>query len=285
MIKKLLLVLELIKFQHTIFALPFAFLGALLASREIPPWQTSAWILVAMIGARSAAMAFNQLADHQFDALNPRTQSRVLPTSQISRGFVSLFTVISTALFFFSAWNLNQLALLLTLPAIAIIFAYSFTKRVTFLSHLFLGLSLAIAPVGGWVAVNGSLELEPFLIGISVMFWVSGFDIIYACQDLEFDRKMGLNSIPQRFGILVSLRIAKIFHFAMTGFLLLAFWVSGLSWLSWVGFIVVVISLLYEHSLVKETDLSRINVAFFTVNGFIGIALLLFVGIDLYLES
>ena len=133
--------------------------------------------------------------------------------------------------------------------------------------------------------MNGSLELEPFLIGISVMFWVSGFDIIYACQDLEFDRKMGLNSIPQRFGILVSLRIAKIFHFAMTGFLLLAFWVSGLSWLSWVGFIVVVISLLYEHSLVKETDLSRINVAFFTVNGFIGIALLLFVGIDLYLES
>ena len=230
-------------------------------------------------------MAFNQLADHQFDALNPRTQSRVLPTSQISRSFVSLFTVISTALFFFSAWNLNQLALLLTLPAIAIIFAYSFTKRVTFLSHLFLGLSLAIAPVGGWVAVNGSLELEPFLIGISVMFWVSGFDIIYACQDLEFDRKMGLNSIPQRFGILISLRIAKIFHFAMTGFLLLAFWVSGLSWLSWVGFIVVVISLLYEHSLVKETDLSRINVAFFTVNGFIGIALLLFVGIDLYLES
>ena len=272
--RPLLLVLEMIKFQHTVFALPFAFLGAFLASRGLPPWHKSAWILVAMVGARSAALAFNRLADQRFDALNPRTSSRALPAGQLSRNFVALFTVVSTALFFVAAWNLNRLALVLAPLAIVIVFAYSLTKRVTPLSHLFLGLSLAIAPVGGWVAVRGSLEWDPVLIGLAVAFWTAGFDVIYACQDVEFDLKMGLHSIPRHFGISASLRISRLFHFVMLGFLFLAFRVSGLSWLSWIGFTVVAISLLYEHRLVKAHDLSRVNLAFFTVNGVISIALL-----------
>ncbi len=285
MVRKLLLVLEMIKFQHTIFALPFAFLGAFLAARGLPPWQTSAWILVAMVGARSAALAFNRLADHRLDALNPRTTSRALPAGQVSRTFVSFFILVSTALFLWAAWNLNKLALALAPLAIVIVFAYSFTKRVTSLSHLFLGLSLAIAPVGGWVAVSGSLELEPVLLGLAVAFWAGGFDIIYACQDVDFDVEMGLHSIPQRFGIPISLLISRGFHLVMLVFLFLAFQVSGLSWLGWIGFGLVGISLVYEHSLVRADDLTRVNIAFFTVNGVISIALLVFVGLDLHLAS
>ena len=283
MFRKALIVLEMIKIEHTVFALPFAFLGAFFGSRGFPGWATSGWILVAMVGARSAAMAFNRLSDQRLDALNPRTAARALPQGQVSPAFVVSFIVFSTALFFWAAWNLNLLALALSPLAMVIVLGYSFTKRFTPLSHLFLGLALAIAPVGGWVAARGSLDWEPFLLSLVVVFWVGGFDVIYACQDVDFDRKMGLNSIPQRFGIRTSLQISRLLHLIMMGFLFLAFSRSGLSWLSWIGFAVVGGSLLYGHSLVRGGDLSRINVTFFTMNGVISIALLGFVGLDLHM--
>ena len=283
MIRKAFIVLEMIKIEHTVFALPFAFLGAFFGSGGFPGWATSWWILVAMVGARSAALAFNRLSDHRLDALNPRTATRALPEGKVSPAFVLSFIVFSTALFFWAAWNLNLMALALAPLAMVIVLGYSVTKRFTPLSHLVLGLALAIAPVGGWVAARGSLDWEPFLLSLAVVFWVAGFDVIYACQDVDFDRKMGLNSIPQRFGIRTSLHISRLFHVIMMGFLFLAFWRFGLSWLSWIGFSVVGVSLIYEHSLVRARDLSRLNVAFFTANGVISIALLLFVGLDLHL--
>jgi len=282
-IRKALVILEMIKIEHTVFALPFAFLGAFFSSRGFPGWTAAWWILVAMVGARSAAMAFNRLADQRFDALNPRTASRALPEGKISPAFVVSFIVVSTGLFLWAAWNLNPLALALAPVALAIVLGYSFTKRFTSLSHLFLGLSLAMAPVGGWVAVRGSLDWEPFLLALAVVFWVAGFDVIYACQDAEFDRRMGLNSIPQRYGIRTSLQIAVVFHLIMMALLFIVFSCSGLSWLSWIGFSVVGASLLYGHRLVRAGDLSHINVAFFTMNGVISLALLLFVGLDLHL--
>ena len=285
MIRKALIVLEMIKIEHTVFALPFAFLGAFFGSGGFPGWATSWWILVAMVGARSAAMAFNRLSDRRLDALNPRTATRALPEGKVSPAFVVFFIVFSTTVFFWAAWNLNLLALALAPLAMVIVLGYSFTKRFTLLSHLFLGLALAIAPVGGWVAARGNLDWEPFLLSLAVVFWVAGFDVIYACQDADFDRKMGLNSIPQRFGIRTSLQISRVLHLTMMGFLFLAFSRAGLSWLSWIGFSIVGSSLLYAHSLVRPGDLSRINVAFFTMNGVISIALLLFVGLDLHLRG
>jgi 4-hydroxybenzoate polyprenyltransferase len=282
-IRKILIVFEMIKIEHTVFALPFAFLGAFFAARGFPGWATSAWILVAMVGARSAAMAFNRLSDHRFDAINPRTADRALPQGQVSRPFVVVFILTSTALFFWAAWNLNRLALTLAPGALVIVLGYSLTKRFTPFSHLFLGLALAIAPIGGWVAVRASLDLEPLLLSAAVVFWVAGFDVIYACQDAGFDRRIGLHSVPQRFGVERALNISRIFHLLMLGFLSLAFWQLGASWLGWTGLVVVAVSLLYEHSLVLASDLSRVNLAFFTVNGVISIALLVFVALDLHL--
>ncbi len=284
MIRKTLVVLEMIKFEHTVFALPFAFLGAFFGSEGFPGWATSGWILIAMVGARSAAMAFNRLADRRYDAMNPRTADRALPAGKVSPGFVIIFIVCSTALFLWAAWNLNPLAMALAPVAMLIVLGYSFTKRFTPFSHFFLGLALAIAPVGGWVAARASLDWEPLLLGLAVAFWVTGFDLIYACQDVDFDRRIGLKSIPQRFGVGTSLQISKIFHLIMMGLLFLVFWRFGLSWLSWIGFALVGASLVYEHSLVRASDLSRVNVAFFTMNGVISIALLLFVGLDLHLR-
>ena len=189
--KSLLIVLESIKFEHTVFALPFAFLGAFLAARGFPGWETSFWIMAAMVGARSAAMAFNRLVDREDDRLNPRTKNRALPRRRLSFKFVALFTLVSSLLFLVSSWMLNDLAFRLSPLALVIILAYSYTKRLTTFSHFVLGLSLAIAPVGGWVAVRGELSLAPFYVAAAVLFWVAGFDIIYACQDYEFDRKLG----------------------------------------------------------------------------------------------
>ncbi len=281
--KKLLTVLEMIKFEHTVFALPFAFLGAFLAARGLPGWEVSGWILAAMVGARSAAMAFNRLADHHFDALNPRTAGRALPAGRLDRRFVAAFVVVAAALFFAAAAMLNPLALQLSPAALAIVLFYSYTKRFTLLSHVFLGLSLAIAPVGGWVAVRGELDWAPFCLAAAVLFWVGGFDIIYACQDLEFDRRTGLHSIPSRLGTRRALWLAAAFHIAMVAFLLTAFSLFQLSVLSWVGLLVVAVGLAYEHSLVGPDDLSRVNAAFFTVNGIISLTLLLFVGLDVCL--
>lgn len=283
--KKLLLVLEMIKFEHTVFALPFALLGAFLAARGFPSGATLLWILMAMVGARSAAMAFNRLADLRYDAANPRTAGRALPAGAVSRAFVTLFVIGAVALFVFSAAMLNRLSLILSPLALLIIFFYSYTKRFTMLSHIFLGLSLAIAPVGGWIAVTGRLAWEPFLVAAAVLFWVAGFDIIYACQDVDFDRQAGLHSVPSRLGIGGGLWLARSFHVIMVALLALAIGVFRLSWLSVVGLSVVIVSLIYEHSLVRVDDLSRVNVAFFTLNGIISLVLLFFVSLDLCLRA
>lgn len=280
---KLRIVLKMIKFEHTVFALPFAFLGAFLAAGGFPGWETSFWILMAMVGARSSAMAFNRLVDVRFDRLNPRTANRALPRGLVSAGFVAAFTAISSALFIFSAWMLNPLAFALSWPALMVVLAYSLTKRFTSLSHLVLGLSLAIAPVGGWIAVRGQLDWAPFSLAAAVLFWVAGFDIIYACQDLEFDQRQGLYSFPSRIGIRKALWLSALFHLIMVAFLFQTFVAFNLSYLSWLGLLVVTIGLMYEHSLVDEKDLSRVNAAFFAVNGVISILLFTFVSLDLCL--
>jgi len=281
--KRLFIVLEMIKFEHTVFAIPFAFLGAFLAARGFPGWRPTLWIILAMFGARSAAMGFNRLVDADLDSKNPRTAKRALPRRLLTRRFVLLFVVASSLLFFVSAWSLNRLALLLSPLALFIILAYSYTKRFTSLSHLLLGLSLAIAPVGGWVAVRGTLEAAPFYVAAAVLFWVAGFDIIYACQDVEFDRSVGLYSMPSRLGIRRSLQISSAFHILMVFLLIWTFWLFRLSVLSWIGLGLVAIGLIYEHSLVKAEDLSRVNAAFFTINGIISVILFVFVGTDLCL--
>jgi 4-hydroxybenzoate polyprenyltransferase len=281
--KRLFIVLEMIKFEHTVFAIPFAFLGAFLAARGFPGWRPTLWIILAMFGARSAAMGFNRLVDADLDSRNPRTGNRALPRQVLTRRFVFVFVVGSCLLFFFSAWRLNRLALTLSPLALFVVLGYSYTKRFTSWSHLFLGLSLGIAPVGGWVAVRGTLELAPFYVAAAVLFWVAGFDIIYACQDVEFDRSAGLYSMPSRFGIRRSLQISSAFHILMMFLLIWTFRLFRLSVLSWVGLGLVAIGLIYEHSLVKAEDLSKVNAAFFTINGIISVILFVFVGADLCL--
>lgn len=281
--KSLVLVLETIKFEHTIFALPFAFLGAFLAARGFPGWETSFWIIMAMIGARSAAMSFNRLADRFDDRLNPRTSDRALPRKLLSAQFVALFTLASSILFIFSAWMLNDLAFHLSPIALVIVLLYSYTKRFTSLSHLVLGLSIAIAPVGGWVAVRGEIHLAPLYVAAAVLFWVAGFDIIYACQDYDFDRKFGRFSWPSKWGIKTALRISAFFHVLMMLLLIYAFSQFQLSLFSWMGLVLTGIGLIYEHSLVHPEDLSRLNAAFFTLNGLISVVLLVSVGLDLCL--
>ena len=281
--KSLLVVLESIKFEHTVFALPFAFLGAFLAARGSPGWTTSLWIMAAMVGARSAAMAFNRLVDREDDRLNPRTRDRALPQGLLSTRFVALFILASSVLFLISAWMLNDLAFRLSPLALAIILAYSYTKRFTAFSHLLLGLSLAIAPVGGWVAVRGELSLAPFYVAAAVLFWVGGFDIIYACQDYEFDRKLGRYSLPGKWGIKTALRLSAVSHVVMMACLMAAFLYFQLSLFSWLGLALVAVGLIYEHTLVRPDDLSRLNAAFFTLNGIISMVLFAFVGLDLWL--
>ena len=281
--KSLLVVLESIKFEHTVFALPFAFLGAFLAAGGNPGWVTSFWIMAAMVGARSAAMAFNRLVDREDDGLNPRTRNRALPQGLLSTRFVALFILASSVFFLISAWMLNDLAFRLSPVALAIILAYSYTKRFTAFSHLLLGLSLAIAPVGGWVAVRGELSLAPFYVAAAVLFWVGGFDIIYACQDYEFDRKLGRYSVPGKWGIKTALRLSSLFHVAMVACLMVALLHFQLSLFSWLGLALVAVGLIYEHSLVRPDDLSQLNAAFFTLNGIISVIFFAFVGLDLWL--
>lgn len=280
--KKLLLVLQMIKFEHTIFALPFAFLGAFLAADGFPGLQTSAWITLAMLGARSTAMAFNRLVDRMSDSLNPRTADRALPRGLVSLQFVCTFIAGSSMLFIFSAWMLNELAFQLSPVALVIIFFYSYTKRFTSLSHLFLGVSLAIAPIGGWIAVRGEVDVSAFYLAAAVVFWVGGFDIIYACQDVEFDRQQQLYSIPSRFGKRIALQISILFHILMMLVLTYSFLKFGLSILSWMGLSMVALLLIYEHRLVKTGQMTN---AFFTVNGLISLILCIFVGLDLCLTT
>jgi 4-hydroxybenzoate polyprenyltransferase len=275
-------VLEMIKFEHSVFALPFALTGALLAARATqhgwPSLRQILWIVVAMIAARSAAMTINRIADRRYDKENPRTKMRALATGALSVSFAWVFTLIAVVVFFLAAWQLNPLALKLAPLAIAILFFYSFTKRFTSWSHLFLGFALGISPAAAWIAITGSLDWRMLILCSAVTLWVGGFDVLYACQDIEFDQQSGLFSVPKRFGVANALWIARVMHVAVV--LLLA-WLAasfGLPWPAWAGIVVVAALLAYEHSLVKANDLSKLNAAFFTVNGYISMLFLLFWG-------
>src|SRR5882762_6164042 len=266
--------LEMIKIEHTLFALPFAFLGAVLAANGLPNPRQVLWITLAMLGARSTAMAFNRIADRKYDALNPRTSTRAIPAGLLSVGFVWAFTAVSTVLFFISAAMLNRLTLILAPVALASVLLYSFTKRWTLLSHLLLGWCLAIAPTGAWIAVRGALDSAvPILLSILVLFWTAGFDVLYACQDYDFDVKVGLHSIPRRFGIANSLLIARLFHASAFVALLALYWITHLGVFALIGVVVTGILLVYQHRLVRADDLSKLNAAFFTTNAFVSVIL------------
>jgi 4-hydroxybenzoate polyprenyltransferase len=288
--KRLLLTLEMIKFEHSVFALPFALTGALLAFRAggWPPgaaefWSKTGWIVAAMVGARSAAMAFNRLVDADIDSRNPRTRTRHLPAGLLGRGFAWGFVVVSSTVFFLAAGQLNRLCLRLAPVALATIFFYSFTKRFTSFSHLVLGFSLGIAPAAAWIAVRGSLDPRILWMTAAVTFWTGGFDIIYACQDYEFDCAESLSSIPKRIGIPAALMVARGLHAAMVGSLLALVYGLGLGALALAGVAAVIALLAYEHSLVKANDLSRVNAAFFTMNGYISVVFFCFWAADILL--
>jgi len=271
----------MIKFEHSVFALPFALVGALLAARAggaLPSWRQILWIVVAMVGARSAAMTMNRIADLEYDRRNPRTSSRALPAGHLSVGFASAFTVLASAVLVVAAWQLNLLALKLSPVALAILFLYSYTKRFTSWSHFVLGLCLGISPAAAWIAIRGSLDWRMLILCAAVTLWVGGFDVLYACQDVEFDRAAGLHSIPKRFGIAKALGIARAMHVLMVTLLIWLAWSFHLAWPAWAGIGVVGALLAYEHSLVKPNDLSKMNAAFFTVNGYISLLFLLFWG-------
>lgn len=265
--------LEMIKFSHTLFALPFALLAAFLAARGLPSWPTLAKILLAMVGARSAAMAHNRLADREIDAVNPRTVSRALPSGTLTPGFVRVFLVASVALFLVAAATLNRLTLLLSPVALGLLFFYSYTKRFTWLSHLVLGLCLALAPIGAWIAVTGSIAWTAILLGLAVLLWTAGFDILYALQDEEHDRKTGLKSLPARWGARTALAVSALLHAAMIPLLLAVWRLSGGGLLFAASILATAAALLYQHAIVKPGDLSRINAAFFTANGFVSVVL------------
>lgn len=271
----------MVRIEHTIFALPFAFLGAFLAVRGIPDLRQTGWIILAMIGARSAAMAFNRLVDMPFDSRNPRTANRALPRKQLSKGFVILFIAISSAMLVFAAAMLNPLSMKLCPLALGIIFFYSYTKRFTWFAHMFLGVALACAPIGAWIALKGSISSAPLILGFAVALWVAGFDIIYSCQDVEFDRNESLFSIPKRFGIRAALWISGILHLIMLGILAFLFVQEGMGIIGFSGLVIVGLLLAYEHRLVRPTDLSRANTAFFTINGWISILLCVTTAIDI----
>jgi 4-hydroxybenzoate polyprenyltransferase len=276
--------LEMIKWEHSIFALPFALCGAMLAAGGWPTaWQLS-WIIVAMVAARSAAMAFNRLADAKIDAVNPRTQTRALPAGVLSRGFVGAFVTVACAVFVLAASQLNRLTLLLSPVALAIVLLYSYTKRFTRWSHLVLGFALGVAPAAAWIAVRGSLDARILLLTAAVTFWVSGFDVLYACQDYDFDLRNGLHSIPRYLGIGRALLIARLFHAAMMLLLVALVLSFHLGAIGLAGVAVVGLLLAYEHSLVSRDDLSRLNAAFFTMNGVISVVFFLFVAADLLLR-
>lgn len=265
--------LEMIKFSHTLFALPFALLAAFLAARGLPSWPTLAKILLAMVGARSAAMAHNRLADREIDAVNPRTVSRALPSGTLTPGFVRVFLVASVALFLVAAATLNRLTLVLSPVALGLLFFYSYTKRFTWLSHLVLGLCLALAPIGAWIAVTGSIAWTAILLGLAVLLWTAGFDILYALQDEEHDRKTGLKSLPARWGARTALAVSALLHAAMIPLLLAVWRLSGGGLLFAASILATAAALLYQHAIVKPGDLSRINAAFFTANGFVSVVL------------
>jgi 4-hydroxybenzoate polyprenyltransferase len=273
--------LEMIKWEHSIFVLPFALSGAMLAARGLPNGHQLVWIVVAMVAARSAAMAFNRLADASIDAANPRTQARALPAGHLSAGFVSAFVMVSCGVFVLASSQLNRAAFRLSPLALAVVLLYSYTKRLTRWSHLVLGFAMGIAPSAAWIAVRGSLDPRILLLTAAVMFWGGGFDVLYACQDYEFDRRAGLYSVPRHFGISRALWIARAFHIAMLILLIGVVMAFGLGRLATAGVLAVALLLVYEHSLVSSSDLSKLNAAFFTMNGVISVVFFCFLAGDL----
>lgn len=272
--------LEMIKIEHTLFALPFALLGAVLAARGLPTAWQLLWITLAMVGARSAAMAFNRIADHKFDAANPRTRTRAIPAGLLSLKFAWGFTLASAALFFLAAAMLNRLTLLLAPVAIFSVLLYSYTKRFTSLSHLVLGWCLCIAPTGAWIAVRGAIDSPvPLLLSLVVLLWTAGFDVLYACQDYEFDRQTGLRSIPARVGITRALWISRLLHAGAFAALVALYLTATTGAFALAGVILTGALLVYQHSLVRADDLSRLNAAFFTTNAFVSVILFITFGI------
>ena len=283
MFRKLFIILEMIKFEHTIFALPFALVAALTAVRGVPSWGQLGWLLLAMVGARSSAMTFNRLADVEFDRRNPRTAGRALPAGVITVAQAWLFTLLTAGLLVLAAAMLNRLALYLSPVALAVVWGYSFAKRFTRWSHLVLGLALGIAPSAAWIALTGRLEPPAMLLTLAVICWTAGFDIIYACQDVEFDRQVGLHSLPARLGVGPALAVSSVLH--LCAFALLV--VAGLTAHLGIGYgaalLPVAILLVVQHRMVTPTDLSRANAAFFTANGLISLVLLAGTAVDILL--
>jgi 4-hydroxybenzoate polyprenyltransferase len=285
LLKKIRTTLEMIKWEHSIFALPFALTAMLLAARGLPGWRTAGWIVVAMVAARSAAMAFNRWADADLDAENPRTKNRAIPAGLLSRSFVLGFTCMAVAVFDWAAAELNRLTLELTPVVLLVLLGYSYLKRITRWSHVGLGLALGLAPAAAWIAVRGSLDPRILVLTAAVTLWAGGFDVLYACQDYEHDRAAGLHSLPQAHGIAAAFWTARLMHLAMLALLvwfgrLFAFGLAG-----WLGVAAVTLLLAYEHSIISPRDLRRLNAAFFTMNGVIAIVFLAFVSADLWIKA
>jgi 4-hydroxybenzoate polyprenyltransferase len=277
--------LEMIKWEHSIFALPFALCAAMLAAGGLPAAAKLGWIVLCMVSARSAAMAFNRIADAQIDAANPRTAMRAIPAGSLSRKFATMFVIVACLLFVLGAAKLNRMTLYLSPVALAVVLFYSYTKRFTRWSHLVLGFALGIAPAAAWIAVRGSLDPRILLLTAAVTFWVGGFDVLYACQDIEFDRAHSLNSIPQAMGVRGALAVARILHLLMLALLVGLIVAFGLGKLAIAGVVAVALLLLYEHSLVSAGDLSKLNAAFFTMNGVIAVVFFVFVAADLLIKT
>ena len=281
MLKKISTMLEMIKFKHTVFAMPFALTGAFLAVRGIPSLRVFFWVIIAMIGARTAAMTFNRIVDRRFDAANPRTKQRAIPAGQVSLQESWLLVAASSALFFAACWMLNSLALQIAPFALALTFFYSLTKRFTWFCHVVLGIALAFAPLGGWVAAAGSLNSYPWLLSLGVLFWAAGFDVVYASQDAEFDRQAGLYSMPASLGRKNAFRLAITFH--VLAFIL--FTLTGLhqqlNFIYYLGIVLTGAALFYQHLIVNPRDLSNIQVSFFSMNGFISLTLFIAICLSL----
>ncbi len=280
MIKKIKVILEMIKFEHTIFALPFAYMGAILGSFDVngtwPTWAQIGWITVAMVGARSAAMALNRLIDRFIDASNPRTATRAIPAGQISAQAVTIFIIVSFAVLFLAAYQLNRLAVYLLPLAVFILVLYSYTKRFTWACHLVLGVAIGLAPLGGWVGTTAQVDWHGIVLFLLVAAWTAGFDVIYACQDVDFDRKEGLHSIPVRFGIAGGLRISKLLHILAVIGLVALYYLTPVGYTYLLGVLLAIFILIYEHSLVSPNDLSKLNTAFFTMNGVLSVVIFTF---------
>ena len=277
--------LEMIKWEHSIFALPFALTAVLLASHGVPGWRTLGWILVAMVTARSCAMAFNRWADADLDAANPRTSARAIPAGLLSRKFVLGFTILMGLAFVIAAAELNRLTLYLAPFVLIVLLGYSYMKRLTRWSHLVLGLALGLAPSAAWIAVRGSLDPRILVLTIAVMLWVGGFDVLYACQDFEHDRQVGLHSIPQSLGIPAAFRVARLMHLSMLGLLIAFGYLFHFGIAGWLGISSAAMLLAYEHAIVSPRDMRRLNAAFFTMNGVIATVFLVFVAADIWLRK